>query len=232
MKASQCMLFTRTVTCSAVYLNGTRIPRANDVKYLGVHLDRKLNWKKHIISKRKHLGLKLSKIYWQKVTTVTRKQNTIIQNYTEIYLDIWYAIVGHGCKLQYRDTAKILQSKILKIITNAVRHKWYTPSRFQDTKLKKLSRNSAKNILTGKAFKQSRLQPYKNRKNSEKEKEETLLKRKRRTDLLNQYLMIKYFWITYSHDCKYACVLYKDVILVIYLLWYDYLDKCIAEWFR
>jgi hypothetical protein len=39
----------------------------------------------------------------------------------------------------------------------------------------------------------------------------------------------KHLWIAYSQDREYAYVLFNDMILVIYLLWYNYLDKYIAE---
>jgi len=35
-----------------------------DAKYLGLHLDHRLNWRKHIFIKRKQLGIQLSKMYW------------------------------------------------------------------------------------------------------------------------------------------------------------------------
>lgn len=51
----------RSETCPAVSLNGLAIPQSNEAKYLGMHLDRRLMWKKHIFMKRKQLGLQLSK---------------------------------------------------------------------------------------------------------------------------------------------------------------------------
>jgi hypothetical protein len=36
-----------------IYLNNVEIPPSATVKYLGLHLDNKLNWKDHIIKKRK-----------------------------------------------------------------------------------------------------------------------------------------------------------------------------------
>jgi len=48
----------------AVTLNGLKIPQAEDAKYLGLYLDRRLNWRKHTFTKRKQLGIQLSKMYW------------------------------------------------------------------------------------------------------------------------------------------------------------------------
>jgi len=52
-----------------------KIPQAEDVKYLGLHFDRKLNWRKHITTKRKQFGIKLSKMYW-----LLRQQAASIKN--------------------------------------------------------------------------------------------------------------------------------------------------------
>jgi hypothetical protein len=38
------------------HLNGQRIPQAEDAKYLGLYLDRRLNWRKHISTKGKQLN--------------------------------------------------------------------------------------------------------------------------------------------------------------------------------
>lgn len=55
---------TRKDTCPPVLLNGSIIPQKEEAKYLGIHLDRRLNWRKHIFTKRKQLGLQLHKMYW------------------------------------------------------------------------------------------------------------------------------------------------------------------------
>jgi len=36
-----------------VTLNGLRILRAEDAKYLGLQLDRRLNWKKHMLTEKR-----------------------------------------------------------------------------------------------------------------------------------------------------------------------------------
>jgi len=45
-------------------LNDLKILQAEDAKYLKVQLDRRLNWRKHISTKRKQFGIQLSKMYW------------------------------------------------------------------------------------------------------------------------------------------------------------------------
>jgi hypothetical protein len=52
------------VTCPPVFLHTTQIPVKSKVKYLGLHLDRKLTWRKHIQTKRRHLHLKLQAMSW------------------------------------------------------------------------------------------------------------------------------------------------------------------------
>jgi len=51
-------------TCPAVTLNGQHIPQGETDKYLGIRLDRRLTWQKHIFTKRKQLGLQLHRMYW------------------------------------------------------------------------------------------------------------------------------------------------------------------------
>ena len=46
--------------CPSVTINGQPLPQAESTKYLGIHLDRTLTWKKHIISKRPERNLKVS----------------------------------------------------------------------------------------------------------------------------------------------------------------------------
>jgi len=40
------------------------ISQTENARNLGLHLDRRLNCRKHISTKRKELGIQLSKIYW------------------------------------------------------------------------------------------------------------------------------------------------------------------------
>jgi hypothetical protein len=51
-------------TCPVVYIKNEPLPRAEDVKYLGIYLEKCLTWHKHIFTKWKHLGITLTKPYW------------------------------------------------------------------------------------------------------------------------------------------------------------------------
>jgi hypothetical protein len=46
-----------------VYINNIQLPQDDDVKYLGLHLDWRFNWRKHIFTKRKQLGMTPSKMH-------------------------------------------------------------------------------------------------------------------------------------------------------------------------
>jgi len=50
--------------CPSISINQTSIPQGSTVKYLGLHLDSKLTWRKHITKKRKQLDLKTREINW------------------------------------------------------------------------------------------------------------------------------------------------------------------------
>jgi hypothetical protein len=63
-KSVHVMFTTCKEICPLVILNGLRIRQAEDAKYLELHLDRRLNWKKHMLTKQKQLGFQLGKMYW------------------------------------------------------------------------------------------------------------------------------------------------------------------------
>ena len=50
--------------CPPIFMNNTELPVGNTIKYLGMHLDQKLNWKEHIVKKWKQVKLKVKELYW------------------------------------------------------------------------------------------------------------------------------------------------------------------------
>jgi hypothetical protein len=86
---------TRRETCPPVHLNDVQIPQENHVKYLGLHLDRRLTWHTHIFAKRKQLGLSLTEMYW----LLGRKSKLSINNKLLIYKVILKPIWTYGIQL-------------------------------------------------------------------------------------------------------------------------------------
>jgi hypothetical protein len=59
-KSVQITFTLNKMTCPPVKLKNEHLPQVDEVKYLGgIHLDRRLTWRKHITTKRKQLDLKL-----------------------------------------------------------------------------------------------------------------------------------------------------------------------------
>lgn len=115
-------------TCPMVKFNNISIPQHKDVKYLGLHLDRRLTWKKHIETKRKQIKLKYSKLYWMigKNSALTLDNKLLL--YKSIIKPVWtYGIQLWGStSASNRDIIQRVQSKILRSITGAP---WYIRNR-------------------------------------------------------------------------------------------------------
>lgn len=114
----------RRETCPPVHLNGVQIPQANEAKYLGLYLDRRLTWRKHIFTKRKAMGIQLRKLYW----LMCQKSQLSLENKLLLYKCILKPIWTYGVQLwgtTANSNIEILQrfqSKILRMITNSP---WY-----------------------------------------------------------------------------------------------------------
>jgi hypothetical protein len=81
--------------CPPDHINDLQIPQENHVKYLGLHLDRRLTWHNHIFAKPKQLGISLTKMYW----LLGRKSKLSTNNKLIIYKAILKPIWTYGIQL-------------------------------------------------------------------------------------------------------------------------------------
>jgi hypothetical protein len=118
---------TQRATCPPVHINDVQIPQEDHVKYLGLHLDRQLTWHPHIFTKRKQLGISLTKMYW----LLGRKSKLSISNKLLIYKAILKPIWTYGIELWGTSSnfniaiLERFQVKVLRLIVNAP---WYMPN--------------------------------------------------------------------------------------------------------
>jgi hypothetical protein len=114
------------MTYPHVTLKSVHLPQVDEVKYLGIHLDRRLTWPKHITTKRKQLDFKLRNIYW----IIGRKSRLSFENellvYKVVLKPVWtYGIQLWGTASNSNLEIERFQSKVVRIITDAP---WYVPN--------------------------------------------------------------------------------------------------------
>jgi hypothetical protein len=103
IKSTHVTFTTRRATCPPVHINDVQLPQSDDVKYLGLHLDRRLTWHKHIFTKRKQLGLTLTKMHWllERKSQLSTTNKLLLYNNTQTHLDLWYTTLGLCFHLQH-----------------------------------------------------------------------------------------------------------------------------------
>jgi hypothetical protein len=129
LKSVHITFTTRSGKCPPVHMNDVQLPSADHVKYLGLHLDSKLTWRHHIFTKRKQLGLTLSKMNW----LLGRRSHLSLPNKLLLYKSILKPIWTYG--IQLWGTASLsnieilerFQSKALRLIADAP---WYVPNNY------------------------------------------------------------------------------------------------------
>jgi hypothetical protein len=108
-------------------MNNEQLPSADHVKYLGLHLNSKLTWRQHIFTKRKQLGLVLTKMYW----LLGRRSRLSLSNKLLLYKSILKPIWTYGIQIWgTASTSNIeilehFQSKALRLLVDAP---WYVPN--------------------------------------------------------------------------------------------------------
>jgi hypothetical protein len=87
---------TKGTNCAPATINNIQIPVQTEVKYLGLYLDQKLTWQRHIKAKRQQLNLKVRQMSW----LLGRKSNLSLENdfnkqmHIKADLDVWNSTMG------------------------------------------------------------------------------------------------------------------------------------------
>jgi hypothetical protein len=121
---TQVTFTTKRTNCPPATISNIQIPVQTEIKYLGLYLDQKLTWQKHIRTKRQQLNLKVRQMSW----LLGRKSKLSPENKTLMYKCILKPIWTNGIQLwgcakpSTTNTIQRLQSNVLRAITNAP---WY-----------------------------------------------------------------------------------------------------------
>jgi hypothetical protein len=94
------------------------------VRYLGIHLDKKLNWKEHIVKKRRYIDVRIKELYW----LLGRKSHLNLENKILIYKAVIKPIWIYGTELwgcASKSSIAIIQRSQYKILRAMTDAPWY-----------------------------------------------------------------------------------------------------------
>lgn len=94
-KSVQVTFTLRKEDCPPVWLGDTKLPHKDTVRYLGLHLDRRLTWKHHIKTKREELNIRYKELYW----ILGRNSKLSTDNKLLIYKSILKPVWMYGVQL-------------------------------------------------------------------------------------------------------------------------------------
>ena len=120
-KTTQVTFTLKRATCPPILINNRRVITQAHTKYLGIHLDSKLNWKLHISKKKEQLNLALNKMKW----LLHKKSKISVETKLMIYKVILKPVWAYGVQLwgsaKDSNLAIIdrLQNKIIRLILGA-----------------------------------------------------------------------------------------------------------------
>jgi hypothetical protein len=103
-----CLLFLFYMSPRFISTVSIQLPQTEEVKYLGLCLDRRLTCHKHIFTKRKQLGITLTKMYGllgrKSKLSINNKLLIYVQNYAQTNLDLRNTTLGNRIHVQHRNT--------------------------------------------------------------------------------------------------------------------------------
>jgi len=107
--------------CPPVTLNNVPLPQVNEVKYLGMCLDKKLTWRSHIWNKRTNLNFKYSKLSWLLCKNSKLSTENKLLLYKIILKPVWtYGIQLWGtASISNIQVIQRFQSKVIRTILQA-----------------------------------------------------------------------------------------------------------------
>lgn len=113
-KSVQITFTLRKGNCPPVKLGETELPHHDTVKYLGMHLDRRLTWQKHLKTKRDEINLKYRNLNW----LLGRNSRLSVENKLLVYKTVLKPVWSYG--IQLWGSAAISNVNIIQRVQNAI----------------------------------------------------------------------------------------------------------------
>jgi hypothetical protein len=123
-KSTHVSFTLRRGNCPNVLFNDEPVPTQEGVKYLGLYLDKRLTWKKHIDNKRKELTIKSNKIKW----LIGRGSSLSTENKILVYKMILKPVWTYGIQLwgtTKNSNLAVLQRFENKILRQLIDCPWF-----------------------------------------------------------------------------------------------------------
>jgi len=111
----------RTPNIRELTIQNTPIPYENSIKYLGIHIDKKLTWKPHVDIQLQRANNTLGRLH----SVVKRNSRLSLKNKTLIYTQIIRPQLLYGCMAfsqlakTHRKKLQTFQNKVLRRLTTA-----------------------------------------------------------------------------------------------------------------
>lgn len=111
----------RKGNCPPLLMGNSILPHSDSVKYLGLHLDRRLTWNKHIKTKRDEVNIRFRRMYWLMARNSKLSVDNKLLIYKAILKPVWmYGIQlwGSACNSSISIMQR-LQNGILRTLSDA-----------------------------------------------------------------------------------------------------------------